>query len=139
MDFGCGSGCIGLTLLKLFPKAHLTAFDISRKALQSAVQNAKALGVIHRCRFLYQDVCELKNLDQKLKPADIITANPPYIALGDSKVEKGVRLFEPSKALFSPQEGLYHTCSWLHCAANLLKIKGSYLFEIAWNSPFICN
>ena len=62
--------------------------------------------------------------------ADIIVANPPYIAFNDPRVEKEVISFEPPEALFSSGKGLFHIRSWLQKALLLLKVDGSYFFEI---------
>jgi release factor glutamine methyltransferase len=37
---------------------------------------------------------------------DLIASNPPYIAAGDTRVEPGVRRYEPCDALFSGPTGL---------------------------------
>lgn len=133
IDFGCGSGCIGLTLLSYFPKANLISVDINQKALNISKRNAKKIGVKDRVTFLYKDI---STIDRKWKRkyiasgADIIVANPPYIAFNDPRVEKEVISFEPPEALFSGDKGLFHIRSWLQKALLLLKVDGSYFFEI---------
>lgn len=133
VDFGCGSGCIGLSLLTSFPKSNLISIDINKKALNISKRNAKKIGVKNRVTFLYKDI---STIDREWKQkyiasgADIIVANPPYIAFNDPRVEKEVVSFEPSEALFSDDGGLYHIRSWLRKALLLLKINGSYFFEI---------
>ena len=133
IDFGCGSGCIGLSLLAYFPKANLVSVDINKKALNISKRNAENMDVKNRVTFLHKDISTI-NIAWKKKHiaagVDIIVANPPYIAFNDSKVEKEVISFEPPEALFSSDEGLYHIRSWLQKALLLLKVNGSYFFEI---------
>ena len=133
IDFGCGSGCIGLTLLSCFPNANLISLDINQKALNISKRNAENMGVKDRVIFLHQDVSTI-DIEWKKKyvamGADIIVANPPYIAFNDSRVEKEVISFEPPEALFSSGKGLFHIRSWLQKALLLLKVDGSYFFEI---------
>src|SRR5262249_35350111 len=44
-DFGCGSGCIGISLLKAWPHAQLIAVDLAAEAVSVTVMNAELLGV----------------------------------------------------------------------------------------------
>ena len=139
MDFGCGTGCVGLSLLTHFPKADLIGFDINQKAVRLSQINAQNLGLSDRAVFIHQDVSHLGNTKantfQKLKypQPDIIVANPPYIAFDDPRVQKEVVQFEPVTALFSAEKGLSHIYTWLQSATQLLKPRGSYFFEIGAN------
>lgn len=133
MDFGSGSGCVGLTLLVYFPKACLISVDSNEEALKVGRMNAENMGVANRVVFLNRNVSMLSKKDRKKmvnRKIDIIVANPPYIAFDDDRVTKEVVSFEPPEALFSSERGLYHIRSWLSSAAQLLKKSGSYFFEI---------
>ncbi|MDE0118386.1 MAG: peptide chain release factor N(5)-glutamine methyltransferase [Bdellovibrionales bacterium] len=134
IDFGCGSGCIGLSLLACFPRAFLIAIDINKKAIQVGEINARKLGVANRVTFLNRDIRSLQKKDIEpflgKKGVDIIVTNPPYIAFNDGRVEEEVVSFEPPEALFSDENGLYHIRTWSNIAARLLKPTGAYLFEI---------
>jgi len=72
VDIGTGSGCLAITLGKLFPQAHILATDISEDALAVARANAQTLGA--------QNVtCVHGSLYAPLtEQADIIISNPPY-------------------------------------------------------------
>ena len=131
MDFGCGSGCVGLSLLACFPRANLIAIDLKKEALEVSRINADNMGVADRAVFLCVNVSELSRIKKRVKKQmDIIVANPPYIAFNDSRIEKEVVSFEPPEALFSFEEGRYHILSWLKIASQFLRPGGSYFFEI---------
>ncbi len=132
VDFGSGSGCIGLTLLALFPKANLISVDSNLEAIKVSQINARNMGLEKRTIFLSTSVSGLGKGDESwLKAqADIVVANPPYISFDDERVSEEVTAFEPPEALFSNEGGLYHIRSWLNSAAQLLKPGGAYFFEI---------
>ena len=52
LDLGCGTGCIGLSIILLYNNAELHLVDISQKALEVAEINAKSLKVIDRCKLI---------------------------------------------------------------------------------------
>ncbi len=143
VDMGCGSGCIGLSLLANLPKARLISVDSSEQALQLSIANAKNMDLFSRTCFLNKDISPFGAKDIKKaigKEVDLIVANPPYIAFDDSTVEEEVVAFEPPTALFSSEKGLYHIRSWLNVAAQLLKPGGDYFFEIgAKQNAFFMN
>ena len=96
VDLGTGTGCIPITLFKLFPNAQVSALDISSKALEVAQLNAKNLAAsVH---FIQQDLLQNFELNEKF---DIIISNPPYIRnLEKSEMHQNVLDFEPHLALF---------------------------------------
>ena len=97
LDIGTGSGIIPITLKKHFPKAEISAIDISEKALEIAKKNAE----FHQAniQFIQQDYLNTK-LEENY---DIIISNPPYIGIEENiEIEDSVKGFEPNIALFSP-------------------------------------
>ena len=137
MDFGCGSGCIGLSLLARFTKSHLFCVDINKKALQTARQNAKDLCVENRISFFQKSILNLKQRD--FPKLEFITANPPYIRTNDLLVEDKVKKREPHEALFAGPSGMEALEAWLDKAFELLPPRekkqylpfcGNYFFEI---------
>ena len=96
IDLGTGTGCIPITLSKLFPNSKVSAIDISEKALEVAQLNAKNLS--ETINFIQQDLLVDFDLDQKF---DIIISNPPYIRnLEKEEMHQNVLQFEPHLALF---------------------------------------
>ena len=96
IDLGTGTGCIPITISKLFPNAQVSALDVSSKALEVAQLNAKNLAAsVH---FIQQDLLQNFELNEKF---DIIISNPPYIRnLEKSEMHQNVLDFEPHLALF---------------------------------------
>ena len=56
LDLGCGTGCIGLSILLLYNNAELHLVDISQDALNIAKLNAKSLNVIDRCKLIIFEI-----------------------------------------------------------------------------------
>lgn len=100
IDFGTGSGCIPITLSKLFPKAEVFAVDISTEALKVAQFNNEALKT--NVKFIHQNMLEDFDLNQKF---DVIISNPPYIReLEKAEMHQNVLDHEPHLALFVSDE-----------------------------------
>lgn len=135
IDFGSGSGCIGLSILAECPEAKLLGVDVSAGAIEVARMNANNLGLQERSQFLVSDVSDLRREQVAAflnAPVDIVVANPPYIATDDPHLTEGVRRFEPSLALFSSDNGSAHIRSWSMKAAEFLKPGGMAMFEIGF-------
>lgn len=118
LDLGCGSGCIGLSLLKELPEARLVAVDISEQALEVAARNAQALGVSERVLFVRADAGQVSEVMSAYtrftgqSHIDALVSNPPYIAHQDPGVEENVKKFEPNLALYAESEGLALLRAW---------------------------
>ncbi|WP_313375831.1 peptide chain release factor N(5)-glutamine methyltransferase [Chishuiella sp.] len=97
IDLGTGSGCIPISLKKIFRNANVAALDISNEALQIAKENAKNI-VNNEITFYENDLLKDINLAEKF---DIIISNPPYIRnLEKQEMHKNVLEHEPHLALF---------------------------------------
>jgi len=102
LDIGTGSGCIAIALKKALPQAELTAIDFSEEALHIATRNAQKQGV--SIKFKLSDILK-EELWNEYEDFDIVVSNPPYISMQEKdQLEKHVRDFEPSMALFAPEE-----------------------------------
>jgi len=124
VDLGTGSGCIAITLKKMFPNSNVDAVDISLDALELAKENAKLNNV--QINFIHGDM--LKPLNKKY---DIIISNPPYIA-HDEEIMDIVKNNEPHIALYADNNGLYYYEEIIKNASNYLNDNGMLAFEIGY-------
>lgn len=101
LDLGTGSGCLILTLLKIYKNSTGMAVDISNKALDIAQENAKNLN-IKNITFLNS------NWNDKItEKFDIIVSNPPYIPRNEiEKLDPEVNAFNPLISLDGGNDGL---------------------------------
>ncbi len=127
LDIGTGSGCIAIMIKKLSEK-EVTACDISKKALEIAVKNAKNLHA--EVNFIESNLFE--NISGKF---DIIVSNPPYIPMKTMfELQKEVIGHEPHLALFAEDEEGVEFYKKIIEKAPLYLNKGGYLcFEIGIN------
>ena len=126
LDFGCGSGCIALSLLHTFPGAKALAIDTSEKALSYAEKNAAALGLSDRVTLLQQAVGDYTPREE----VSVVVMNPPYIDIADiqaQRVEPSVHKFEPHEALFSGHEGLEDIRLWVEKGQRCLSPSPSLM------------
>ena len=98
LDIGTGSGAISI-VLKNELNSNVTACDISKKALNVAINNAKINN--SSIKFIKSDI--FSNINDKF---DIIISNPPYIS-SDEVIMDSVKKYEPNLALYAPKDGLY--------------------------------
>ena len=75
LDLCTGSGAIAVSLAKYLENVQITAIDISNKALQVAIRNAKNNNVEEKITFIESDLFT----DIAKEKYDIIVSNPPYI------------------------------------------------------------
>ena len=115
LDLGTGSGCIGLTLAKEEKNLNVTISDVSQKALDTALANAKKIDVsVKGILSSWFD-----QIDHKF---DMIISNPPYIP--DDEIVENIVQKEPDVALYGGKTG---TDYYLH----ILKHIKPYLKERA--------
>jgi release factor glutamine methyltransferase len=129
LDIGTGSGCIILSLGSLLADPLLTACDISGPCLSTAMINARKLGM--DVKFVEMDI-----LDRQTWPYpgnyDLIVSNPPYVRNSEKgAMSKNVLLYEPSVALFVPDEDpLLYYRAIAGFARERLSGKGKVYVEI---------
>ena len=135
LDVGTGTGCIAISLAKQFPRAQVTAWDISEGALAVAQQNAETNGVT--VDFRQKDVLEVVNDAVVSMPTHAplyIVSNPPYICERErAEMEAHVLDYEPASALFVPDtdsllfyRALARLGQQLKAAAVLVEINQAY-------------
>ncbi|MCR4602915.1 MAG: peptide chain release factor N(5)-glutamine methyltransferase [Prevotella sp.] len=102
LDIGTGSGCIACTLAAELPDAHLSAWDISERALDIARENAQRTHV--DVLFQLRDVLHLGSSDLGMT-FDVIVSNPPYVCRREQAgMLPHVTEHEPHLALFVPDD-----------------------------------
>lgn len=131
LDIGLGSGCIGITLKKKFPRLQLLGLEKSADALSVATRNAQQiLGASADFRFLQGDILETSDW-QAFSALDVIVSNPPYIPLSEKELmPEHVLAHEPALALFVSNEDplvFYRTIA--NFALEKLRPGGVLFFE----------
>ncbi|RXT39345.1 peptide chain release factor N(5)-glutamine methyltransferase [Bradyrhizobium betae] len=100
-DIGTGSGAILLALLHEIPDAFGVGTDLSLNALETARDNAAALGLADRAAFV---ACSYAAALRG--PFDLMVSNPPYIPSGEiPKLSIEVREHDPHLALDGGNDG----------------------------------
>ena len=126
LDVGTGSGCIILSIIKERPNFNGLALDISKKAINIALSNAKMHHIENKICFNNIDIDKFN--DNKY---DFIVSNPPYITKQDlSGLDDDVRFYEPYLALEAGVDGLREIKKLILKSKHLLKINGRLIFEI---------
>lgn len=128
VDACTGSGCLAVALAHERPNARVVATDISERALDVARRNARRHGVAARVEFVQGDLLEPIH-----EAADLIVANPPYVARRDqTALQPEVRDFEPDVALFGGDDGLHVINRLVRSAAGRLRPGGYLMFEFGF-------
>ena len=132
LDVGTGSGCIIISILKERQKFRGTAIDISKKALNIAIYNAKIHHLSNRIKFYKSSV------DNFFKHKyDLIVSNPPYISRLQIKyLDKDILGFEPIQALEGGIDGFNVYSKIVKKSSMLLKIGGKLVLEIGFDQKF---
>lgn len=132
IDVGTGSGAIAVSLAcELKSTASgIWASDISRSALDTAINNAKNHGVMDMIEFIQGDLFEpLKNKGIKF---DFILSNPPYVTAEEyDSLPCKIRNFEPRIALDGRDDGLFYIKKLISQAGIYLKPGGWLGIEMA--------
>ncbi len=106
LDFGTGSGCVGLAMCSVNEAITVVGSDVSSAAIEVAGRNAQQLELSGRFQTVHLDGLGVTAPHLPVGGFDLLVSNPPYIAREDEAVEPGVRKHEPQKALFAGGDGL---------------------------------
>lgn len=128
LDIGAGSGAIAVTLA-LETKRHVFATDASKAALRIAAENARRLGA-----GISLVACDLGSAFRD-GSFDLVVSNPPYVPARDrATLQREVRDFEPTIALYGGEDGLHLYRRLIPEAARLLKPGGWLIMELGYES-----
>jgi len=124
-DVGTGSGAIAITIKKERPTIRVIASDVDAKALALAKKNARRLKA-KDIKFVQANLFD-KKIERLihsyiLHPTSyfLVLANLPYLPLSDKrKLMPSVIKFEPSKTLFTKENGLFLIHRLLQQLSNL--------------------
>ena len=123
LDIGTGSGCIAISLTKNLHNAKVSALDISKDALEVALENAELNNV--NIEFIHADIFEF----QSDKKYDIIVSNPPYVLDSEKpSMKQNVLGFEPELALFVEDDDPLIHYDRIIKFSNINSFKDSLLF-----------
>ena len=134
LDLCTGSGCIALYLAAKFPRARVTATDISADALALAAENARQTKLHERVQLLQSDLFE--NISGTF---DLIVSNPPYIPSEEIPGLSAEVRHEPKLALDGGADGLDIIRQIISVAADYLNPQGTLALEIgAGEAAAVC-
>lgn len=127
LDLCTGSGCIGIAIKKLLPKAEVTLVDISALALEVARQNAAQNEV--EVTIEKWDILQGIPFFLEKNQYDVILSNPPYIKSEDLKDLQPEVQKEPALALDGGADGLLYYHALAKTWSGLLAEGGEMLVE----------
>ena len=136
LDMCTGSGCIITSLMLEVPEASGTGVDLSEKAREVAIRNARERGTADRPQCVKSDLFSAeyfskKDNAEKVTGYDMLISNPPYIPSGEIEgLMEEVRLHDPRMALDGMEDGLYFYREITRQAMDHIRPGGWLLYEI---------
>jgi len=123
LEFGAGSGAIGVTLAAEYAGVRVVATEASEEAAAVARANAQRQGVADRVEVRTQsDFAGIAG------PFHALVSNPPYVAETDAAtLPPEVVQFEPHEALFAGPDGMRWITWLLDAGRELLRRDGGFL------------
>ncbi len=129
LDLGSGSGCLIISLLNEYLSSSGTGIEIDNEAIKVSEKNKEFLLNKNRLKFLETD---FSNFDSS--SFDIVISNPPYIPFEEKKnIMEDVKNFEPIRALFADEKGLYFYKNIIWNLAKKMKRKQYLFLEVGMN------
>ena len=128
IDLCCGTGCLGISLLKEFEYSKCDFIDISNQALLNCKRNISALSVENRSNIFESDLFENYPIS-KIKNIKFIVCNPPYIPTENFFLLDNETLHDPKISLDGGLNGLDFYIRIIDFLKNQ-QFKGDVYFEI---------
>ena len=133
LDIGTGSGCIAISLALELINSHITAIDISKKALEVAKRNVVLNSLENRIEL------KLEKLENITKKFDIIVSNPPYLSENQySDLQLEIKNYEPKIALVADKNGLKFFELFAKKLDKIMNNKSIFICEIGYNQLNSC-
>jgi release factor glutamine methyltransferase len=124
-DFGTGTGCLLIAMLREYPNAIGVGIDVSEEALGWAKRNVARFGLEGRAELVHG------GWDAAPGRFDLILSNPPYISTREvTALPPDVRDYEPQAALDGGPDGLSAYRAMAYILKRQLKSEGLALLEI---------
>ena len=131
LDLGSGSGCLIISLLNEYLSSLGTGVEIDKEAIKVSEKNKEFLSNKDRLKFYERD---FSNFDTS--SFDIVICNPPYIPSEEkNNIMDDVKNFEPRRALFADEKGLYFYRKIIENLAKKVKKKQYLFIEVGINQP----
>jgi release factor glutamine methyltransferase len=128
IDLCCGTGCLGISLLREFKFSTCDFIDISRQALSNCNKNIFDLAVDSRSKLYESDLFENYPIS-KIKNIKFIICNPPYIPTNQYYALDKETLHDPRISLDGGVKGLDFYIKILNFIETQ-PFKGDIYFEI---------
>ena len=131
LEVGTGTGCIALSIASERPGTHVTATDLSPRAIALATRNREALGLEERVELVECDLASGVS-PELMGTFSVLVSNPPYIptAVLANEVPAEVRDHEPALALDGGPDGLDVFRRLLELAPAALEPGGTLAVEL---------
>lgn len=131
VDYGTGSGCIAIALVRRLPAARVVAVDSSSAALQVARRNIRNHRLSRRISLVRASSLLAPALSALRGRLDLLIANPPYIPSRRlARLESRVRSFEPLTGLDGGPDGATIVRMLLQQGPGFLRPGGLLALEI---------
>jgi len=124
-DVGTGCGAIALAIASERPGAQILATDIDLACVELCRHNATRLQLAATAAGLGVGVAAADLFDGINGEFDVIVSNPPYVATGDTHLQRGDLRFEPRLALDGGACGL-------GVIARLIREAPGHLADCGW-------
>jgi release factor glutamine methyltransferase len=128
-DLCCGSGVIGVAIVKRVPGAKAVLVDSSAIAADLAAKNARLNGVEDRVECVCSDAVDFLGMTHVR--FDAVICNPPYIPGDDiASLPPEINMHEPKASLDGGEHGLDFYCGIVSLLRPSLKSGGVVGFEV---------